>query len=77
MVRYEDDGTVSRTRGEHYHVEGEVTLKVWVSFDTKCDEDDEGFDSDLSDAISDSLASGDWEVVGDPDIKITIERDEE
>lgn len=73
-MSYQDpeDGTVSRTRGEHYHVTGYVTVKVWVSFDTWNEPDDSGYDADLMDAVAD----GEWEIEDDSELDFEIEDDE-
>ena len=72
MPRYDnDDGTVSLSRDEHYHVSGYVTVKVYVSFDTNYEPDESGFDIDLMDAVSD----GDWEIEDDCDLDYEIESD--
>lgn len=77
MARYENDGTVSRGKGEHYHVEGCVILRVYVSFDTHHEIGTYGYDDNMNDAIGDGIASKDWNILDDDDVYITIERDDE
>lgn len=73
MPHYDyDDGTVSLSRGEHYHVSGYVTVKVYVSFDTNYEPDESGWDADLMDAIE----FDDWEIENDDELDIEIEDDD-
>lgn len=66
-----EDGITYRSRGEHYHVSGYVTLKVYVSFDTDYEPDESGYDVDLMDAIADV----DWEIDDDSGLEFEIESD--
>ena len=74
MTRYEDDGTVSLSRGEHYHVSGYVRVKVSVSFDTYHEPDEKSFSSDMFDAVTDAISAGDWDIVNE-DLDYEIESD--
>lgn len=67
-----DDGTVSLSRGEYYHVSGNVMVKVHVSFDTSYEPDESGFDEALTEAVADS---SDWEIEDSSDLDYEIERD--
>lgn len=66
-----EDGITYRSRGEHYHVTGYVTVTVYVSFDTYNEPDESGYDADLMDAIT----YGDWEIEDDSGLEFEIESD--
>lgn len=68
-----NDGITYRSKGEHYHVSGYVTVKVWVSFDTYNEPDESGYDADLMDAVADGEIE---EIEDDSGLEFEIEDDE-
>ena len=48
----QEDGITYASAGEHYHVSGYVTVKVYVSFDTEYEADDPKFEAELQDEVS-------------------------
>ena len=69
----QDDGITYASVGEHYHVSGYVTVRVYVSFDTDYEPDDSKFDEQLRDEVS---MFDDWEIEDDSDLEYEIEGDE-
>ena len=72
----QEDGIWRASAGEHYHVSGYVTVKLYVSFDTGYDSDEAGFDSDLEEAVADVI-SDDYEIEDTGDLEWEIVEDDE
>ena len=69
----QDDGITYASAGEHYHVSGYVTVKVYVSFDTDYEADDPKFEAELQDEVS---MFDEWEIEDDSDLEWEIVEDE-
>ena len=69
----QEDGITYASAGEHYHVSGYVTVKVYVSFDTDHEADDPKFEAELQDEVS---MFDEWEIEDDSDLEWEIEEDE-
>ena len=69
----QEDGITYASAGEHYHVSGYVTVKVYVSFDTAYEADDPKFEAELQDEVS---MFDEWEIEDDSDLEWEIEDDE-
>lgn len=68
-----EDGTEKLSRGEHYEVSGEVTIKIYIRYTTKQEpgEDDDG----MWDAISE-IVGNDFDIVDTSDLDYEIEEDD-
>ena len=69
----QEDVITYASAGEHYHVSGYVTVKVYVSFDTEYEADDPKFEAELQDEVS---MFDEWEIEDDSDLELEIEEDE-
>ena len=69
----QEDGITYASAGEHYHVSGYVTVKVYVSFDTDYEADAPKFEAELQDEVS---MFDEWEIEDDSDLEWEIEEDE-
>lgn len=69
----QEDGITYASAGEHYHVSGYVTVKVYVSFDTDYEADDPKFEAELQDEVS---MFDEWEIEDDSDLEWEIVEDE-
>lgn len=69
-----DDGQVKCSRGEHYEVSGEVTIKIHVRYTTKNEPGDD--EDDLWNAIEE-IVSDDFDIVDSEDLDYEIEGDDE
>ena len=72
----QDDGITYLNGGEHWHVTGYATVKVWVSFDTDGEpgDPDDRFEDDLYAALSDVI-NDDFEVVESDGLELEAEED--
>lgn len=69
----QDDGLEKLSRGEHYEVSGEVTIKIHIRYSTNNEPGED--DNDMWEAIKE-VVGDDFDIVDTDDLEYEVEEDD-